>query len=309
MDRQKTSVKPSGVLHSGTAAARETLLEYMSRVLCAEHKKPLRQLMAKGAVSVNGRGVKRPDFLLCPGDAVTVLTRRASAALAGLAGTGLKILHEDDSLLVVYKPEGLLTSAPPGSPEQTAYVALNNFLLARKTVKHERVFALHRLDQRTSGLLIFPKSAAVREHFRKNWKSVEKTYLAVVEGSLSKPSGRIESDLYESSSGKVGPARGRQGAMRAVTHFRVLREAGAYSLLEVTLETGRKNQIRAHMAEIGHPIAGDAKYGAVKDPAGRLALHAFRLSFSHPVTEKKLSFVCPFPAELARIVPGKPLPE
>ncbi|MFM8272620.1 MAG: RluA family pseudouridine synthase, partial [Gemmata sp.] len=161
----------------------------------------------------------------------------------------------------------------------------------------------HRLDRDTSGLLLLARSAAARDQLQADWERVSKTYLAVVEGAPNPTSGRIENHLTEGrdlrvrASGRPGP-----GAKRAVSRYTVREARGRYALVEVSIETGRKHQIRVHMAGLGCPVAGDKMYGAVTDPARRLCLHAWRLSFDHPITGERVELESPLPVALSRVV-------
>jgi 23S rRNA pseudouridine1911/1915/1917 synthase len=163
------------------------------------------------------------------------------------------------------------------------------------------VFVVHRLDRLASGLLVFATSPAAKRHLQEQFAAhtVERTYLAVVEGQVARPEGTITSRLLDDAPGPVrvthDPRRGRA----AVTHWRVRRPGPQHTLLEIRLETGRRNQIRVHLAALGHPIAGDTAYGARTDPFGRLALHAHRLGFDHPRTGLRLRFVSAAPAVFA----------
>ena len=162
---------------------------------------------------------------------------------------------------------------------------------------------MHRLDQETSGLLLFAKSDAVRADLQERWRLVEKVYWAIVEGTPSPPSGVIRSYLAETKSLAMVSGPQRENSKLAVTHYQVLRSRDEYTLLEIQLETGPKNQIRVHMADIGHPVIGDRKYGSHFNPCKRLALHSMALRLELPGRDEKLTFECPMPTPLARLVP------
>jgi 23S rRNA pseudouridine1911/1915/1917 synthase len=166
-----------------------------------------------------------------------------------------------------------------------------------------RPFVVHRLDRETSGLLLFARSAEVRDNLQTNWENVIKTYLAVVEGQPKLPEGKIENYLIEGKDLRVRVSkRPSANSKWAVSQYRLIATRGSYSLVEVKLETGRKHQIRVHMAGLGCPVAGDAIYGANTNPVGRLGLHAWRLAFDHPITGKRIELESPFPAKLNRLV-------
>jgi 23S rRNA pseudouridine1911/1915/1917 synthase len=190
--------------------------------------------------------------------------------------------------VVVDKRAGLLSMGSEGEKERTAHRILNDHLKAHAGSPSQTAFIVHRLDRETSGLMIFARSRSIQAELQQNWKTVRKKYLAVVEGIPSKAEGTLRDNLVESKSLRMH--RVERGGELAITHYRVLQKGRATSLLEVTLETGRKNQIRVQMAGLGHPIAGDRKYGATTDPARRLALHSCELKFRHPVSGASMEF-------------------
>lgn len=215
---------------------------------------------------------------------------------------GLEILHEDQDLLVVCKEPGLLTNSYDGDRNPTAERLLTNYLRKGSNRAWIRAFTVHRLDRETSGLLIFAKSAAVQQQLKGNWKAVEKHYTAVVHGCLAEKSGTFASYLAEDADQFVHSTPDETKGKWSETLYRVVRETPRFSLLDITLLTGRKNQIRVHLAEAGHPVAGDAKYGKKGDRIPRLALHARTLSFPHPHDGRPLAFEVPVPAAILGLV-------
>jgi len=202
---------------------------------------------------------------------------------------------------VIDKPPGTLTVATESEKTDTAFVRLSEYLTARNA---GRPFVVHRLDRDTSGLLLFARTADVRDELQANWESVTKTYLAVVEGVPHPAAGVIDNYLTEGRDLRVRASRqAAKDAKRAVSRYRVRESRGGFSLVEVEIETGRKHQIRVHMAELGCPVAGDKMYGATTDPAGRLCLHAWKLAFDHPTTGERVEAESPLPAALSRVVP------
>jgi RluA family pseudouridine synthase len=206
----------------------------------------------------------------------------------------LSILHEDIDVIVVLKSNGLLTVATEREREATAQAYLNTYLGSRG---EERVHVVHRLDRETSGVLVFTKNFHARERLKEQFAAhdVERLYIAIIEGPIDPPRGTIRSNLLEGRDLKMRSVAARPEAKLAVTHYRTIAGVDGYSMLEVTLETGRKNQIRAHLSEAGHPIAGDSLYGSSTNPLGRLGLHAKILGFDHPTTGERLSFTAPVP--------------
>jgi 23S rRNA pseudouridine1911/1915/1917 synthase len=253
----------------------------------------IKQLLKYRAIAVNGEAVKTPDRLLLQGDTVEV--RKEKDRPVATPAMGIRVVHEDDAVIVIEKPAGLLTMASETEKTMTAYYQVNEFLRLRSRDTRERIFIVHRLDRDTSGLIVFAKNAAEKRILQGNWKEAEKRYYAIVEGTPRKKAGEIKSNLSETKSLRVYSDRYSEEAKPAITKYRVLRQGRDYALLDILLETGRKNQIRVHLADTGHPVAGDKKYGARTDPIRRLGLHAYRLAFKHPVTGRPLRFESTMP--------------
>ena len=266
-----------------------------------EKRKQIRTWLKFQAITVNGRPVSQFDHPLQPGDQVAVRTDRFATPKTRLS-SGLKVYFEDAHLLVVEKPEGLLSISSPAEPEKTAYFQLTEYLRHKHPRSRERVWIVHRLDRETSGLMVFAKTAAAKEALQSHWDSFEKKYEAVVEGRLPRPEGTLESDLDETNPHHVAVRPKSDRTRHAVTRYQVLQSSPRRSLVELTLETGRRHQIRVQLAHAGCPVVGDEKYGAKTDPAGRLALHACFLRFRHPVAGDELRFTSPLPKPLARLV-------
>ncbi len=210
----------------------------------------------------------------------------------------IRILFEDDSLIVVDKPAGLLTMASESEREKTVYAALRSRANAKRPA--EQIFIVHRLDREASGLLVFAKTIPAKEDLQSQFKdhSAGRQYIAVVEGRVTPDQFTIQSYLAENAAFRVYSAKSEKAGKRAITHLRVVKRTPRTSLLEVRLETGRKHQIRVHLAERGHPIVGDKMYGA-RVKAGRLALHGTRLEFRHPQTGALMQFDSPPPKTFA----------
>lgn len=274
------------------------LLEFLVRKGYTRTK--AKQLLKRGAVTVNELTVEGLAPALSPGNRVSI--SRSARATAVIPPMGIRIIHEDDALLVIEKPAGLLAIATEKERTKTAYYQLNEYLKRRNPEARERVFIVHRLDRDTSGLMLFAKNEAVKRKLQDQWKKVEKRYYAVVEGVPGKKEGEITSHLRETSSLKVYSSKGSPEAKYAITKYWILKAGRRNTLLDVVLETGRKNQIRVHLADIGHPVVGDMKYGAQTDPIRRLALHAYVLSLRHPVKGKPLEFRSPLPDRLKSLI-------
>ncbi len=208
---------------------------------------------------------------------------------------GLAVLYEDKEILVVDKPAGLLTVATEHEKVRTTHSILTDYIRTGCGRSRKRLFVVHRLDRDTSGVLIFAKSEEAMWRLKAGWKKAEKKYLAIVHGSLEEKSGTIESYLAEDEDYIVYSTPDTEKGRLAQTVYTVMKEKKTLSLVEVRLLTGRKNQIRVHFAGIGHPIAGDTKYGKADDGLPRMALHARSISFNHPFSGKRLSFESALP--------------
>jgi 23S rRNA pseudouridine1911/1915/1917 synthase len=217
----------------------------------------------------------------------------------------LRLVHEDTALLVIDKPAGLLTIATARERERTAYRMVWDYLAAARPPR--RPFIVHRLDRETSGLLVVAKTAAAKHRLQGDFAAarVERAYVAVVEGRLAADQGTLRDRLVQDRALRVRPAgsarRGNGRAREAVTHFRVLERRRDTTLVALTLGTGRRHQLRVQLAALGHPIVGDRRHGARRDPLRRLCLHATRLGFRHPDTGRPLAFDSPPPAAFARV--------
>lgn len=275
----------------------QTLLDALARLFPESSKTTLRQMLQNERVRVNGEAEKNARRELDEGDLVEIGQKSVQPALP----PGLAILHEDDDVLVVLKSHGLLTVATERERETTAQAYLNAYL---KEKGGERVHVVHRLDRETSGVLVFAKHFAAREALKEKFAAhdIERVYVAVIEGELDPPGGTFRSHLRERKDLRMESVEAHPDAKLAVTHYRTIRTNGRYSLLEIRLETGRKNQIRTHLAEAGHPIAGDRLYGSTVNPLGRLGLHAKLLGFDHPATGKRLVFTAPVPKSFTQAV-------
>ena len=196
---------------------------------------------------------------------------------------GLPLLHEDKDILVVVKPVGLLTVGTDREKSRTAHYLLNDYVRKGNPKSRNRVYVVHRLDQDTSGILLFAKSEQAKKFLQANWEQAEKRYLAVVHGRLMPKEGMISTYLTENKAQKVYSTLDGEKGKLSRTAYKVLKEIKGFSLVEIHLLTGRKHQIRVQFAEKGHPVAGDRKYGNVEPVSKRLALHARSISFIHPL--------------------------
>lgn len=276
-----------------------TLLQHLVELLAGQSRTSVKQLLKHGQVSVNGKTETRFDAALSAGDKVAVSHEKKRIEFSH---PQLKLVWEDGDLIVADKKDGLLSVSDSTSQERTAFFLLSQHV--KRFDARNRLFVLHRLDKGTSGLMMFAKNAEIQEYLRTNWYDsiTRRTYVALIEGAPAKNEDVVVTYLAENERMKVYCTSPRQGK-EAVSRYRVLKRGAKYSLIEVELETGRKNQIRAQMEHLGHPVAGDPKYSARTDPAGRLMLHARQLFFIHPATGQEMRFETPTPrlfSDLAR---------
>jgi 23S rRNA pseudouridine1911/1915/1917 synthase len=270
------------------------LLDKLAQFFPDSSRTTLRQMLQHGRVRLNGEVEKDAKRNVAPADTIDVTDKKA----ARLLPPELTLLHEDRDVLVVIKANGLLTVATEREKDTTAQAYLNYYLGARG---EDRVHVVHRLDRETSGVLIFAKNFHSREALKEQFAahSTDRVYIAIIPGTLESARGSFRSHLLERRdlrmvSVKAG-VKQHKDAKHAITHYRTIEKNAKYSMLEVTLETGRKNQIRAHLSEAGHPIVGDQFYGSTVNPLGRLGLHAKLLGFTHPTSGERMSFTAPIP--------------
>ena len=278
-----------------------TLMAFLLSKMGGMSRTSVKNLLSRRVVRLNGRIETHPDTALQTGDQVVIVPEQGARLFTH---PKLKIVYEDDYLIVVEKREGLLTvAAHPGSAETTALSILKDYV--RRSDKRNGIYVVHRLDRETSGLLVFAKTPELQEYMRTYWRQLvtKRTYVAVVEGVMPKEEDTIRTWLSEDpKSTMVYSSPVDDGGKEAVTHYKVVKANEQYSLLELNLETGRTNQIRVHMASVGHPVVSDRKYGSGKvPPIDRLGLHARILEFIHPATEQVVHFETPVPREFLHI--------
>ena len=271
------------------------LLEYLLVKLPTLGRNKIKSFLTHKQVLVDGMVVTRHDFELAKEDVVTILKfgRRGKTN----EPFTLPILYEDDDLIVIDKPSGLLSIASDKEKEKTAYRMLNDYV-KRKDPK-ARIFIVHRIDKDTSGVLVVAKNVEIRDALQHRWNDIvsDRGYYAIIEGHMEKEKGTFHTWLLETSTNLMFSSHKKGEGQEAITHYEVMKTSEKYSLLDVHIDTGRKNQIRVHLKESGHPIIGDDKYGEPSNPLGRLGLHAYRLAFTHPKTKKKMVFEAPLPNE------------
>lgn len=267
--------------------APERLLQFLRRSLPGWKRSTLEQRLRAGAVRVNGATRRSNDFVAA-GDQVLV-GDRDEAEVEREAPAGIVILHVDDDLVAIDKPAGLLSVASEREKETTAQALLREHL--SRPGERARLWPVHRIDRETSGVLLFARSAEMQDAVQAAWERAKKTYLALVEGRPTPPDGVIDQPLWEDQALFVRVGRHPEAKL-ARTRYATRASHGARTLLEVELETGRRHQIRAHLAWLGHPIVGDRRYGT---PGPRMGLHAWRLELDHPSDDRRLELTAPSP--------------
>jgi 23S rRNA pseudouridine1911/1915/1917 synthase len=272
------------------------LMDFLIRNLKTKSRDNIKSLLKYKQVRIDGQPVTRFDFPLHPGQKIVISRNRNKAGDEPVP----VIVFEDPHFIIIDKEAGLLSMAAHNG-DRTAYSMLSAYV--KKENPKNRIFIIHRLDRETSGLMMYAKSEKAQELMQSNWKTAvtERTYLTVVEGIMEPAEGTIESYLFEDKNYVMHSSKDPSSGELASTSYKMLKHNAHYSLLEVNLLTGKKNQIRVHMKDTGHPVAGDRKYGATSNPAGRVCLHASVLSFQHPVSHKKLKFVSEMPAGFRHI--------
>ena len=271
--------------------AGSVLIEFVMEKLHGISRNRAKALISNRVVLVNNAITTHPLTELKPGDVVQL---DRSKHKMSFRSRDLDIVYEDPYLLIIDKSPGLL-SMSNNTRQQTVQTVLNRYL--EKGGGRNTSHLVHRLDRDTSGLMVYAKDVQTQQSLINGWQQLvtDRRYLALVEGELENPVGRIQSWLTEDKRFITHSSPVDNGGKFAVTHYKVLSSSNGYSLVECELETGRKNQIRVHMSDLGHPVAGDRKYGASGDPMHRLGLHAYMLCFVHPVTGKHMKFETPVP--------------
>lgn len=265
------------------------LLAHLLAVMADSKRTRVKELLHSGLVHVNGRSVTRHDEPVGSGDKLEIRDQRA----AGPRSLPFDTLHEDAWVLAIDKPNGLLTVGNKHERSRTVYSLVNRALASTR----ERAFIVHRLDLYTSGVLLLAKTEEIQRKVMTHWGAARKVYHALVEGVPTPPAATLTHYLREDEQLVVHASEDpRRGGVKAILSYRVEQERDGLALLRIDLETGKKNQIRAQLAAIGHPIAGDAKYGARSNPLGRLCLHASSLSIPHPKTGARLAISAPLPS-------------
>lgn len=278
------------------------LLEFLFASMPERKRTNVKELLKHNSVKVGQLVTSQFDHPLQPGDVVAVnLTREWPR----FYNRRVQLVYEDDDIIVINKGYGLLSMGNDKVREGTAYSILKDYVKWQDP--RNKIFIVHRLDRDTSGLMMFARNPQAKEAMQHNWNNmvISRKYVCVVEGYVEKDEGEIRSYLAENSKHEVYSTNNPEEGKLAVTRYKVVKRGLGHTMVEVSLETGRKNQIRVHMKELGHPIAGDRRYGAKASIIHRLALHAQTLRFVHPVTRRDMNFDTPVPGSFWKLVGGK----
>ena len=267
------------------------LMEFLMKAMDGISRTKVKKMLTYDSVYVNDRVVSQHDFQLKPNMRVSI---KKSTEGSRFKNFWIKIVFEDNDIIVVDKKPGILSSST--SPKDESVKSILNYYLDN-THQHANAHTVHRLDKFTSGLIIFAKSKKVALEFEQDWKErvYDRRYVALVHGELPKSQGTVASWLKDDSHYVTHSSQEDNGGKYAVTHYKKLKSGNGYSLVDLQLETGRKNQIRVHLQDLGCPVVGDLKYGDGSDPIHRLGLHAYKLCFKHPVTGEDMKFETDIP--------------
>ena len=297
---QANVFRPDNILSFTVSALTEPvkLFDFLLGVFPQAKRTTVKDYLKHHQVMVGDNVVTQFDTPLSEGDVVKVNTTREFQVFSH---PRMRLVYEDDDIIVVDKGYGLLSMGTDKIKEGTAYSILREYL--KRKDPRNKLFIIHRLDRDTSGLMMFAKSMQAKENMQHNWNNMvlERKYVAVTEGAPEPAEGEIRSYLAENEAHEVYSTNDPEKGKLAVTYHATLRDRKPYALVELSLATGRKNQIRVHMKDAGHPIAGDRRYGATSSPIHRLCLHARTLRFVHPITRRDMYFSSPIPSGFLKL--------
>ncbi len=275
----------------------QELMEFMLKQMSGISKNRVKNLLTGHAVTVDRKLITQYNYMLNVGEMVRISRHKRSTELINKY---IKIIYEDKDIIVIEKQPGILSMA--SSPNQFCVKTILDEYFRKRHFKCT-AHVVHRLDRETSGLMIYAKSIEMEQILEHDWHDIvyDRRYVAVLCGQMEQEGGTIHSWLKDNKAFITYSSPTENGGKEAITHYHLLQKNKDYSLVEMRLETGRKNQIRVHMKDLGFPVAGDTKYGNGRNPIGRLALHAYRLNFYHPRTGEPLTFETPFPTSFKKL--------
>ena len=302
-NKSKTSPKPKKIDIMATYKVHESipLLEFLYKRV-NDSKNNIKTYLKNKQFLVNGIPISQFDHPLVDGDTVTFSRHRFKNEDKKAKETKLDIIYEDDDLLVINKPSGMLSIESDEEKINTMY-NLATYYVSKKD-KNKRLYLVHRIDRDTSGIIIFAKDEKLMNYLTKSWGNLVKKreYIAICEGKFDEKKGTIKSYLHQNQNNMMYSNNIKEKGQLSITHYKVLKENDNYSMLGVLIDTGRKNQIRVHMTDLGHPVAGDKKYKSETNPINRLCLHAYKLEFINPLNQKLYKFEAKIPKEFNQII-------
>lgn len=277
-----------------------TLLNFLIANAKGHSRNSLKTILKNYCILVNGAAVTQFDFVLDVGDIVAISKIPYRSRQVGKAT--IDIIYEDNEFIAINKPYGVLSVASDKEKIKTAYKLVSDYI--RRSDKHGKIYVVHRIDKETSGVLMFAKNENIKNIMQEKWNEIvtKRGYFAVVDGELKEKSGTIKNYLKQSNSNLTYITNDKKNSQFAITHYKLVKTNHKYSLVDVNIDTGRKNQIRVHMGSLGNFIVGDDKYGDPTDPLGRLGLHAYALHFNHPITGKQYKFETKIPQQFMSVV-------
>ncbi len=295
-DIRKGKVNPNSIKEYKVFNDSE-LLSFLIEKYPSLSRNAVKSLLSNHQVAVNGAPVSQFNLKLSKDDIVIVSKNR----IAKKERKNLPIIFENNDLIVINKPSGLLSIASDNEKGRTAFRMVNDYLQQKD--KRNRIYVVHRLDEDTSGVLVFAKNPQIKDALQKNWNDIVKSrcYYAVVEGTLEKKEDRLINYLKENSLNLMYVTNDKKNGKKCITNYKVIRSNNLYSLLDINIESGRKNQIRVQLGNINHYVIGDDKYGEPSNPINRLGLHAYELSFINPLTNKLMTFKTDMPVEFINL--------
>lgn len=288
---------------TNTSDAPKALMEFIMESMPDAKRNDVKKWLRYGHMAINGAVKTAFDAPVEPGSEVALNVTRP---IPVFHHPRIELVYEDDDVMVINKGYGMLSVGTASKKqEENAYDIMRQYV--KNVDPRNKLWVVHRLDRHTTGLMMFAKSERAQEVLRHNWNNIilERLYVALLEGYLEQDNGFVKSRLAENSQYVVYTTNVPGEGRLAVTHYEVMGRGNGYTLAHFSLDTGRKNQIRVHASDLGHPIAGDRKYGAQTSPINRLALHAQTLRFAHPITKKDMNFESPVPREFYGVIRGR----
>ena len=281
------------ILKSFKVSSESQLLDFLYAKNTNESRNNIKKYLSNHQVLVNGSCVTQFNYLIYKEDVVQISKNPINKTPK--ENVKLDIIYEDDELIAINKPSGLLSIESDNEKSNTAYRLLKDYV--SKKDKKARVFIVHRIDKDTSGVLVVAKNEKIKNLLQHNWQDIVKKreYIAICEGVFKQKEGTVKSYLKENMNHLMYSTNDKSGQY-SVTHYKVIKQSSKYAMVDVCIDSGRKNQIRVHMGDLNHKVVGDEKYGPVSNPINRLGLHAYVLEFIHPVTNKLMTFKAQIPS-------------